>query len=113
MPCRNLSSARCLSSHIWLWIVHQSKSPADTVALDSSVVQVQLHEVMATGGISQETHADIFGELESTLETKNSTIESLDYEFIRLQKLYNDCIKVRSPSPDKHLPVLHHGIFTD
>jgi len=56
--------------------------------------EVQLHEVMATGGISQETHADIFGELESTLETKNSTIESLDYEFIRLQKLYNDCIKV-------------------
>merc|ERR1711939_1133754 len=56
--------------------------------------EVQLHEVMATGGISKETHADIFGELEATLDTKNTTIESLDYEFVRLQKLYNDCIKV-------------------
>merc|ERR1711959_577410 len=35
--------------------------------------EVQLHEVMATGGISQETHADIFGELEGTLETKSTT----------------------------------------
>merc|ERR1711998_639544 len=56
--------------------------------------EVQLHEVMATGGISKETHADIFGELEITLDQKTSTIESLDYEYIRLQKLYNDCIKV-------------------
>merc|ERR1711959_854842 len=56
--------------------------------------EVQLHEVMATGGISKETHADIFGELETTIEHKTSTIESLDYEYVRLQKLYNDCIKV-------------------
>merc|ERR1711871_317796 len=56
--------------------------------------EVQLHEVMASGGISHETHADIFGELESTLESKTSSIESLEYEYIRLQKLYNDCIKV-------------------
>merc|ERR1711871_592328 len=56
--------------------------------------EVQLHEVMATGGISKETHADIFGELEGTLDTKNTTIENVEYEYIRLQKLYNDCIKV-------------------
>merc|ERR1712196_641637 len=56
--------------------------------------EVQLHEVMATGGISKETHADIFGELESTLEAKAQTQEALEYESIRLQKLYNDAIKV-------------------
>merc|ERR1711871_103363 len=56
--------------------------------------EVQLHEVMATGGISKETHADIFGELESTLEAKAQTQEALESESIRLQKLYNDAIKV-------------------
>merc|ERR1711871_642376 len=56
--------------------------------------EVQLHEVMATGGISKETHADIFGELESTLEAKAQTQEALEYESIRLEKLYNDAIKV-------------------
>lgn len=56
--------------------------------------EVQLHEVMATGGITKETHADVFGELEDTLATKNSHIEGMEYEYIRLQKLYNDCIKV-------------------
>merc|ERR1711939_792415 len=56
--------------------------------------EVQLHEVMATGGISKETHADIFGELDNTLEAKHRTVEQLQYELVRLQKLHNDCIKV-------------------
>lgn len=40
--------------------------------------EVQLHEVMATGGISPETSAEIFGDLENTLENRNSTIRCLD-----------------------------------
>jgi len=56
--------------------------------------EVQLHEVMATGGISKETHADIFGELEQQLDNKKNTIDAMEYELTRLQKLHNDCIKV-------------------
>merc|ERR1711988_623624 len=56
--------------------------------------EVQLQEVMTTGGISKETHADIFGELEGQLDDKKQTAEALEYELIRLQKLHNDCIKV-------------------
>merc|ERR1712178_304726 len=56
--------------------------------------EVQLQEVMTTGGISKETHADIFGELEGQLDEKKQTAEALEYELIRLQKLHNDCIKV-------------------
>jgi len=56
--------------------------------------EVQLHEVMAAGGVSKETHADIFGELETQLDAKEKTISSLNYEVVRLQKLHNDCIAV-------------------
>merc|ERR1711907_486919 len=55
--------------------------------------EVQLHEVMATGGISPETSAEIFGDLEKTLEDRNSTIRNLEYEVLRLQKLHNDAVR--------------------
>jgi len=55
--------------------------------------EVQLHEVMATGGISPETSAEIFGDLEQTLEDRNSTIRNLEYEVLRLQKLHNDAVR--------------------
>ena len=56
--------------------------------------EVQLQEIMNTGGINVETHADIFGELESQLNTKRQVEEKLKYEVVRLEKLHNDCIKV-------------------
>ena len=37
--------------------------------------EVQLHEVMATGGISKETSSEIFGDLEKTLEQRDGTIQ--------------------------------------
>jgi len=55
--------------------------------------EVQLHEVMATGGISQETSAEIFGDLETTLEQRNKTTRELEYEMHRLQKLHNDAVR--------------------
>jgi len=55
--------------------------------------EVQLHEVMATGGISKETSSEIFGDLEKTLEQRDGTIQELDYEVKRLQKLHNDAVR--------------------
>eukprot|EP00657_Telonema_sp_P-1_P009065 TRINITY_DN3241_c0_g1_i3.p1 TRINITY_DN3241_c0_g1~~TRINITY_DN3241_c0_g1_i3.p1 ORF type:complete len:112 (+),score=43.34 TRINITY_DN3241_c0_g1_i3:252-587(+) len=55
--------------------------------------EVQLHEVMATGGISAETSAEIFGDLESTLDQRNKTLKELEYEVYRLQKLHNDAVR--------------------
>eukprot|EP00656_Telonema_subtile_P027705 TRINITY_DN2984_c0_g1_i1.p1 TRINITY_DN2984_c0_g1~~TRINITY_DN2984_c0_g1_i1.p1 ORF type:complete len:408 (+),score=157.47 TRINITY_DN2984_c0_g1_i1:674-1897(+) len=55
--------------------------------------EVQLHEVMATGGISAETSAEIFGDLENTLEQRNTSIRDLEYEFQRIQKLHNDAVR--------------------
>eukprot|EP00658_Telonema_sp_P-2_P024928 TRINITY_DN2002_c0_g2_i7.p1 TRINITY_DN2002_c0_g2~~TRINITY_DN2002_c0_g2_i7.p1 ORF type:complete len:408 (-),score=162.64 TRINITY_DN2002_c0_g2_i7:61-1284(-) len=55
--------------------------------------EVQLHEVMATGGISKETSAEIFGDLEETLEQRNGSIRDLSYEVQKLQKLHNDAVR--------------------
>jgi len=72
----------------------QVEEKLDTAMKQFEQREVQLHEVMATGGISKETHADIFGELEGQLDHKNKSIQAMEYELVRLQKLHNDCIKV-------------------